>query len=58
MAAVTYYIAAGTRTPHPRHYPNLAALAGVKLPEKFAAALAPPLSTRCPVASEQGPERL
>ena len=34
-----YYIAAGTRIPHPRYYPNLAALAGVELPKKFAAAL-------------------
>jgi hypothetical protein len=30
-----YYIVAGTRIPH--HYPNLAALAGVELPQKFAA---------------------
>jgi hypothetical protein len=34
-----YYIVAGTRMPHPRHYPNLAALVGVELPPKFAAAL-------------------
>jgi hypothetical protein len=34
-----YYIVAGTRIPHPRHYPNLAALVGVELPRKFAAAL-------------------
>lgn len=34
-----YYIVAGTRIPHPRHYPNLAALAGVELPRRFAAAL-------------------
>jgi CRISPR-associated endonuclease Cas1 len=34
------YIIAGTQVPHPRHYPNLAALAGVELPGKFAAALA------------------
>ncbi len=34
-----YYIVAGTRVPHPRHYPNLAALVGVELPRKFAAAL-------------------
>jgi hypothetical protein len=27
-----YYIVAGTRVPHPRHYPNLAALGGVELP--------------------------
>jgi hypothetical protein len=32
-----YYIVAGTRIPHPRHYPNLAALVGVELPQKFAA---------------------
>jgi hypothetical protein len=32
-----YHIIAGTRIPHPRHYPNLAALAGVELPGKFAA---------------------
>ena len=34
-----YYIVAGTRIPHPRHYPSLAALVGVELPRKFAAAL-------------------
>jgi hypothetical protein len=34
-----YHIIAGTRIPHPRHYPNLAALADVELPRKFAAAL-------------------
>jgi hypothetical protein len=34
-----YYIVAGTRVPHPRHYPNLAALAGVELPRAVAAAL-------------------
>jgi hypothetical protein len=32
-----YYIVAGTRIPHPRHYTNLAALVGVELPQKFAA---------------------
>jgi CRISPR/Cas system-associated endonuclease Cas1 len=37
-----YYIVAGTRVPHPRHYPNLAALAGVELPRTFAAALCSP----------------
>jgi CRISPR/Cas system-associated endonuclease Cas1 len=37
-----YYIVAGTRIPHPRHYPNLAALVGVELPRKFAAALSVP----------------
>jgi hypothetical protein len=37
-----YYIVAGTRVPHPRHYPNLAALVGVELPRKFAAALSSP----------------
>jgi hypothetical protein len=37
-----YYIVAGTRVPHPRHYPNLAALAGVELPEKLAQALDAP----------------
>jgi CRISPR-associated endonuclease Cas1 len=37
-----YHIVAGTRIPHPRHYPNLAALAGVELPRKFAAALSAP----------------
>lgn len=42
-----YYIVAGTRVPHPRHYPNLAALAGVELPTTFAAAL----STARPVSS-------
>jgi hypothetical protein len=34
-----YYIVAGTRIPHPRHYPNLAALVGVELPRTFAAAV-------------------
>ena len=34
-----YYIIAGTRVPHPRHYPNLAALVGVGLPGEFAEAL-------------------
>jgi len=34
-----YYIIAGTRIPHPRHYPNLVVLAGVELPRKFAPAL-------------------
>jgi len=33
-----YYIVAGTRVPHPRHYPDLAALAGVELPKTYAAA--------------------
>jgi hypothetical protein len=34
-----YYIVAGTRIPHPRHYPTLAALVGVELPREFAAAV-------------------
>jgi hypothetical protein len=34
-----YALIAGTLIPHPRHYPNLAALAGIELPGKFAAAL-------------------
>jgi hypothetical protein len=34
-----YYIVAGTRIPHPRHVPSLAALVGVELPKEFAAAL-------------------
>ena len=34
-----YYIVAGTRIPNARHFPNLAALAGVELPMAFAAAL-------------------
>jgi CRISPR associated protein Cas1 len=34
-----YYIVAGTRVPHPRHYPNLAALAGVELPRTLAVVL-------------------
>jgi CRISPR/Cas system-associated endonuclease Cas1 len=34
-----YYIVAGTRVPHPRHYVTLAALVGVELPETFVAAL-------------------
>ena len=37
-----YAIIAGTLIPHPRHYPNLAALAGIELPRKFAAALSAP----------------
>ena len=32
-----YYIVAGTRIPHLQHYPNLAALVGVELPQKFVA---------------------
>ena len=32
-----YYIVAGTCIPHPRHYPNLAALVGVELPQEFVA---------------------
>ena len=35
-----YYVVAGTRIPHPRHFPSLAALVGVELPKEFAAALA------------------
>jgi hypothetical protein len=34
-----YYVVAGTRIPHPRHFPTLAALVGVELPKEFAAAL-------------------
>ena len=34
-----YHIIAGTRIPHPRHYPNLAALAGIELPGKLATTL-------------------
>jgi hypothetical protein len=34
-----YYVVAGTRIPHPRHFPSLAALVGVKLPKGFAAGL-------------------
>jgi hypothetical protein len=34
-----YYVVAGTRIPHPRHFPSLAALVGVELPKEFAAAL-------------------
>jgi hypothetical protein len=34
-----YYIVAATRIPYPKHYPNLAALVGVELPQKFAAVL-------------------
>jgi hypothetical protein len=37
-----YYIVAGKRIPHPRHYSSLAALVGVELPRKFAAALSSP----------------
>jgi hypothetical protein len=28
-----YYVVAGTRIPHPRHFPSLAALVGVELPQ-------------------------
>jgi CRISPR/Cas system-associated endonuclease Cas1 len=31
-----YYVVAGTRIPHPRHFPSLAALVGVELPKEFA----------------------
>jgi hypothetical protein len=34
-----YYIVAGTRIPHPRHYLSLAVLVGVELPREFAAVL-------------------
>jgi CRISPR-associated endonuclease Cas1 len=34
-----YYVVAGTRIPHPRHFPSLAALVGVEFPKEFAAAL-------------------
>jgi hypothetical protein len=34
-----YYIVAGTRIPNPRHYPSLAALAGVELPTAITGAL-------------------
>jgi hypothetical protein len=34
-----YYVVAGTRIPHPRHFPSLAALVGVELPKEFAAEL-------------------
>jgi hypothetical protein len=44
-----YYIVAGTRVPHPRHYSKLAALAGVELPRTFAAVLSANLSGRGPV---------
>ena len=32
-----HYIVTGKRIPHPRHYPNLAALVDVELPRTFAA---------------------
>ena len=35
----SYYIVAGARVPHPRHYANLAALVDVQLPDKLAEAL-------------------
>jgi hypothetical protein len=38
-----YYIVAGTRIPHPWHYPNLVALVGVELPRTFAAAVSWPI---------------
>jgi hypothetical protein len=34
-----YYVVAGTRIPHPRHFQSLAALVGVELPKELAAAL-------------------
>jgi hypothetical protein len=34
-----YYVVAGTRIPHPRHFLSLAALVGVELPKELAAAL-------------------
>ena len=34
-----YYVVAGTRIPHPRHFSSLAALVGVELPKELAAAL-------------------
>ena len=34
-----YYVVAGTRIPHLRHFPSLAALVGVELPKEFAPAL-------------------
>jgi hypothetical protein len=34
-----YYVVAGRRIPHPRHYPSLAALVGIELPKEFAATL-------------------
>jgi hypothetical protein len=37
-----YALIAGTLIPHPRHYPNLAVLAGIELPGKLAAALSAP----------------
>jgi hypothetical protein len=37
-----YALIAGTLIPHPRHYPNLAALVGIELPGKFATALSRP----------------
>ena len=34
-----YYIVAGTRIPHPRHFLSLAALVGVELPKELAAVM-------------------
>jgi hypothetical protein len=34
-----YYIVAGTRIPHPRHFPSLAALVGVELSKELAAVM-------------------
>ena len=34
-----YYVVAGTRIPHARHFQSLAALVGVELPKELAAAL-------------------
>jgi CRISPR-associated endonuclease Cas1 len=40
-----YYIVAGTRVPHPRHYPSLAKLVDVALPGTLAAVLPMPASS-------------
>jgi hypothetical protein len=44
-----YYIVAGTRVPHPRHYPNLAMLVDITLPKNFVVAL-----SMCPVSEKSG----
>lgn len=50
-----YYIVAGTRVPHRRHYPSLAALVGVKLPKGVVLAMSTPVrqrAARCKGKSE------
>jgi hypothetical protein len=52
-----YYIVAGTRIPHPRHFPSLAALVGVELPKEFATALSWREGSRSPSFAEHLPDK-